>query len=105
MAESAGRKVVKVSPRNTSQICNRCGELREPRLKQGQKKFNCFKCDYKENRDINAAKNILNRYLTERRGTSPWGTLVNSKEGAEKPAMERTMNSQPRSPHLQIHKD
>ena len=83
MAESAGRKVVKVSPHNTSQICSKCDELREPRLKLGQKIFTCSnsKCNHQENRDINAAKNILNRHLTERRGTSLWEALANSKRG------------------------
>ena len=89
MAESAGREVVKVSPHNTSQMCSECDELREPRLKPNEKIFDCFKCGLKLNRDINAAKNILKRHLTKRSGTSPWEALVNSKEGAEKPAMVR----------------
>jgi transposase len=94
MAKGAGRKVVKVSPYNTSQICSECDELREPRLKLGQKIFTCsnFQCKYKENRDINAAKNIRKRYLTERRGTSPWGAVSmeavkNHKFSTEKPPL------------------
>ena len=60
-AEEAGKKVIEVEARNTSQTCSNCGELREPKLKLSQRKFNCLKCDYKENRDINAACNVLIR--------------------------------------------
>jgi putative transposase len=94
MAESAGRKIVKANPHNTSQICSECDELREPKLKLGQKIFNCFKCGFKLNRDVNAARNILKKYLrTEGRGTS----LV----GAVSIDAVQNLNSQPRSPHPQ----
>ena len=59
--EETGKRVVEVEARNTSQMCSNCGELREPKLKLSQRKFSCFKCDYQENRDINAARNILKR--------------------------------------------
>ena len=71
--EETGKRVVKVEARNTSQICSNCGELREPKLKLSQRKFSCFKCDYQENRDINAARNILAR--AERLGTSLQGAV------------------------------
>ncbi|CAG8782487.1 15039_t:CDS:2, partial [Racocetra persica] len=71
--EETGKKVVEVEARNTSQICSNCGELREPKLKLSQRRFSCFKCDYQENRDINAARNILNR--AEGLGTSLQGAV------------------------------
>lgn len=79
MAET-GKQIVEVDPRNTSQICSNCDELRKQKLKLSQRKFNCSKCDYKDNRDINAARNILKR--AERLGTSlqgavPMGTVKN----------------------------
>ena len=71
--EETGKRVVEVEARNTSQICSNCDELREPKLKLSQRKFSCFKCDYQENRDINAARNILAR--AEGLGTSLQGAV------------------------------
>jgi len=56
-AESAGGQVVKVNPRNTSQRCNRCGEVVEKEL--GERIHNCPSCHLKIDRDTNAARNIL----------------------------------------------
>jgi len=78
--EETGKRVVEVDPKNTSQICSNCGELREPKLKLSQRKFSCFKCDYKENRDINAARNILKRAEglgTSLQGAVPMGAVKN----------------------------
>jgi putative transposase len=56
-AESAGREVVAVDPRNTSRTCpecglvsagNRCGAV-----------FRCLRCGHSAHADINAAENIL----------------------------------------------
>ncbi|WP_216361628.1 zinc ribbon domain-containing protein [endosymbiont GvMRE of Glomus versiforme] len=58
-----------------SQECSKCDKLREPKLKLNQKKFNCFHCGYKENRDINASQNILKRVCEERCGTNLWGAV------------------------------
>jgi len=71
--EETGKRVVAVDPKNTSQTCSKCGELREPKLKLSQRKFSCFKCDYQANRDINAARNILAR--AEGLGTSLQGAV------------------------------
>ncbi|CAG8456126.1 26252_t:CDS:2 [Gigaspora margarita] len=73
--EETGKKVVKVNPRNTSQICSECDKQREPKLKLSQKKFNCFHCGYKENRDINASRNILKNACEEGCGTNLWGAV------------------------------
>ncbi|CAG8648337.1 3914_t:CDS:2, partial [Ambispora gerdemannii] len=59
--EETGKRVVEVEARNTSQICNQCGEKRKEKLKLSQRVFKCSYCDYKDNRDINAARNILKR--------------------------------------------
>ncbi|CAG8590467.1 2760_t:CDS:2 [Ambispora gerdemannii] len=56
-----GKRVVEVEARNTSQICSNCGELKEPKLKLSQRVFKCSNGDYKDNRDVNAARNILKR--------------------------------------------
>lgn len=59
-AESAGRTVIRVDPRYTSQRCHACGHTgKENRVNQAT--FKCVKCGHTANADVNAAKNILGR--------------------------------------------
>lgn len=55
-AEEAGRYLIAVSPRNTSQICSRCGQLVPKTL--GERRHVCV-CGADLDRDVNAAKNVL----------------------------------------------
>ena len=56
-AKENGIIVRKVNPQYTSQHCSKCGFIdRDNRLSQAQ--FKCSKCDYSENADFNAARNI-----------------------------------------------
>jgi len=59
-AESAGRVFVQVPARFTSQKCFRCGELVPKSL--SVRTHVCTHCGYVEDRDVNAAKNILHSY-------------------------------------------
>ncbi len=59
-AESAGRVFVQVPARFTSQKCFRCGELVPKSL--SVRTHICTHCGYVEDRDVNAAKNILQSY-------------------------------------------
>jgi len=56
-AESAGGKVVKVNPKNTSQKCSDCGKIVKKTL--AIRTHNCHNCGLKIDRDINASINIL----------------------------------------------
>jgi putative transposase len=56
-AESAGHEVIRVNPRYTSQTCFRCGEIVQKSL--SVRTHICPSCGYVEDRDVNAAKNIL----------------------------------------------
>jgi len=56
-----GKWRVEVSAKNTSQICSECDKQREQKLQLSQRKFTCSFCPYSDNRDINAARNILKR--------------------------------------------
>ncbi|AOY80577.1 transposase [Moorena producens JHB] len=56
-AENAGLLVKAVNPRNTSQNCSNCGQKVPKRLKD--RIHSCPHCGYTEDRDVNAAKNIL----------------------------------------------
>ncbi len=57
-AEEAGVRVMVVDPRNTSQTCSNCGAVQS--LSLSDRTFDCG-CGYHADRDINAARNILNR--------------------------------------------
>lgn len=58
-AESAGRIVKQVDPRNTSQLCSNCGEVVKKQLKD--REHHCPCCGFVADRDENAAVNILKR--------------------------------------------
>jgi len=56
-AENAGRQLIVVNPRFTSQKCSKCGEYVEKSL--SIRTHVCPYCGYIDDRDVNAAKNIL----------------------------------------------
>lgn len=56
-AEEAGRQVIAVNPRNTSQQCSRCGTFVPKNL--GMRWHECPVCGLSVHRDVNAAINIL----------------------------------------------
>jgi putative transposase len=58
-AEGAGRKLIEVDPRNTSQACSGCGTIVPKDL--SVRMHNCPHCGLSLDRDHNAAINILNR--------------------------------------------
>jgi putative transposase len=62
-AESAGRKLIAVPAHFTSQMCSGCGEYVEKSL--SVRTHICPYCGLVEDRDVNAAKNILRKGLDE----------------------------------------
>ena len=62
-AESAGGKVVKVDPKDTSQQCSGCGSKPKEKLTLAIRHYRCEYCGYESDRDMNAALNILQRGL------------------------------------------
>ncbi|HKM42722.1 MAG TPA: transposase, partial [Limnochordia bacterium] len=58
---SATKKVIKVDPRNTSQLCSGCNEMVKKDL--SERIHSCDTCGLEIDRDINASINILNRGL------------------------------------------
>jgi putative transposase len=57
-AESAGRVVVEVNPRHTSQRCSKCGHVAAGN-RVSQAEFHCLSCGFTAHADVNAAINIL----------------------------------------------
>lgn len=57
-AESAGRVVVAVDARHTSQRCSTCGHVAKGN-RVSQAEFRCLACGYEAHADVNAAINIL----------------------------------------------
>jgi putative transposase len=59
-AEEAGRQVVFVNAKHTSQTCSRCGHV-DAANRCSQAHFACVSCGYALHADVNAARNILTR--------------------------------------------
>jgi IS605 OrfB family transposase len=66
-AEELGHTVALVDPRYTSKQCSRCGCLGQRR----RHRFSCRTCGFLAHADVNAAKNIRNRYVVLRHNGSP----------------------------------
>ena len=61
-AEQIGCRVVAVDPKRTSQRCSRCGYIhKDNRRSLGE--FLCVKCDFHLNADLQASRNIRDKYL------------------------------------------
>jgi putative transposase len=56
-AQSAGRKLIKVDPRNTTQRCSACGSIVKKEL--SDRVHECPYCGFSCDRDYNASMNIL----------------------------------------------
>jgi IS605 OrfB family transposase len=56
-AEELGITVIEVNPKNTSRTCNKC-KYCDKKNRKNQSDFQCLKCGYVENADINASLNI-----------------------------------------------
>lgn len=63
----SGVEFVEVNPRGTSQECSGCGALVKKRRTEPH---NCPECGLKMDRDVNAARNILQRGLQEKEGAT-----------------------------------
>jgi putative transposase len=57
-AESAGRTVIAVNPRHTSQRCAQCGHTAAGN-RVTQAVFQCLACGHRAHADVNAARNVL----------------------------------------------
>ncbi|WP_406376892.1 transposase [Streptomyces virginiae] len=65
-AESAGREVIAVDPRNTSRTCPECGHVAKEN-RPTQEKFHCVGCGHQAHADIVGASNVLRAGLARRK--------------------------------------
>jgi IS605 OrfB family transposase len=64
--QKKGVEVVKVDPRYTSQTCSVCGAIKKQNRHKNS--YICSSCGHEEHADINAAKNIRNKFLLSLEG-------------------------------------
>ncbi|WP_344279188.1 transposase, partial [Streptomyces hebeiensis] len=64
-AESAGREVMAVDPRNTSRTCPECGHTAKEN-RPTQQKFHCLSCGHQAHADVVGATNVLRAGLARR---------------------------------------
>ncbi|WP_254650586.1 transposase [Streptomyces sp. GbtcB7] len=64
-AESAGREVIAVDPRNTSRTCPACGHMAKEN-RPTQEKFHCVACGHNAHADTVGATNVLRAGLVRR---------------------------------------
>lgn len=64
-AESAGREVMAVDPRNTSRRCPECGHTAKEN-RPTQEKFRCGSCGHSAHADTVGALNVLRAGLARR---------------------------------------
>jgi putative transposase len=57
LPDNAGRTVVAVNPRHTSQRCSSCDRVAAENRRR--EKFRCVACGFTDHADLNAARNIL----------------------------------------------
>jgi len=63
----AGRAIIKVDPKFTSQVCSGCGQIKKKDLSE---RWHCCECGCELDRDVNAAINILERGRRQLRALS-----------------------------------
>ncbi len=68
-------RYIEVPTRGTSQTCSRCGQVADPPLVWKDRLFRCS-CGHEQDRDVNAARNVLERGLDQLRRNTTEGKRV-----------------------------
>ena len=63
-AENAGGWVKVIDPKNTTQRCSSCGNIPEKKIELNVRTYECDVCGFIEDRDVNAARNILSKGIS-----------------------------------------
>jgi putative transposase len=76
-ATKAGKSVILLNPRDTTQRCSSCGAKAKPRIELSERVFSCRCCGLVLGRDRNAARNLNpDRHGVPAGGTGTVGTAV-----------------------------
>lgn len=94
-------ELVKVSAKNTSKTCSVCGYV-NPKVVVGIERWKCPVCSSEHDRDINAALNILSKYVTSQgivgrelpESTNACGEPRSSKKQESSVAFEKSINTE-----------
>ena len=85
-ATKAGKDVVALPARNTTQKCSSCGAKAKPRIELSDRVFRCRECGLVLGRDRNAARNLNpDRIGTPAGGSEPAGVAVPVGDDGSKP--------------------
>ena len=85
-AEKAGKDVVVLPARDTTQTCSSCGTKAKPRIELSDRVFRCRECGLVLGRDRNAARNLNpDRIGTPVGGAEPAGVAVPVGDDGSKP--------------------
>jgi putative transposase len=76
-AEEKGCKVETIDPRYTSQTCSKCGYVHKSN-RPSQSLFKCKSCGFELNADLNASRNIAQKYLAGSGKSAASGLLSTS---------------------------
>ena len=80
-------ELVKVSPRNTSKTCHVCGYV-NPKVVVGVNYWKCPICSSEHDRNINAALNILSKYVTSRSIVGRGPSEITNADGEPRSSMK-----------------
>jgi putative transposase len=80
-AEGAGCRVVFVDLENTSKMCSRCGNIKQD-LTLWNREYICPQCGLFIDRDLNAARNILNKATEGHSGSNACNSLQKERDVA-----------------------
>ena len=95
-AESAGGMLLKVPPHYTSQTCSVCFEKPKVKIGLNERTYQCEHCGHEEDRDVNAAKNILRAGLTGSLGGRPDAPgRIESQESSPKRIIQSSSGGHP----------
>jgi predicted RNA-binding Zn-ribbon protein involved in translation (DUF1610 family) len=85
-AESAGREVIAVDPRNTSRACPACGHTAKEN-RPTQERFHCQECGHQAHADTVAAIDVLRAGLVRRDARKGWREAPGPSRGRSHEAM------------------
>ncbi|MGW1180552.1 RNA-guided endonuclease InsQ/TnpB family protein [Streptomyces drozdowiczii] len=95
-AESAGREVMAVNPRNTSRRCPACGHTAKEN-RPTREKFHCVRCGHQAHADAVGALNVLRAGLARRNANTAWREAPPTRAGRSHGSTDERKTRDPRA--------